>query len=352
MRILYISDARSIHTRRWAEYFRDCGHDVHIASFRDEKISGVKLHVLHTYGLGKIGYLISAFALRKIINEVNPDITHAQYITSYGFLAALVKANPLVLTSWGTDVLISPNESFILKLFAKYAIKHSNIVTTVAKHMIPAMEALGAKTGLVEAVPFGVDLQKFHMSNKQYSHPKIVNIISTRNFAEVYSIDTLLFSLKELTLRGVEFKLDLVGAGVLETELKEIVRNEGLANVVTFHGHVSSEVLSNMLREADIFVSSAISDGNNVSLNEAMACGCIPIATNIPANAQWIIDNENGYLFECKNSKQLAHSIIKAIAEPSWEKIVRNNREIVEKLASWDVCVTKMNDMYCNLVEK
>ena len=47
-RIFYISDAKSIHTRRWVEHYRDQGIQVHLASFRFENIEGVHVHLFES----------------------------------------------------------------------------------------------------------------------------------------------------------------------------------------------------------------------------------------------------------------------------------------------------------------
>ena len=134
-RILFVSDAKSVHTRRWAEHFRDQGIQVHIASFRTESIEGVSVHLLPTFGLGRAGYLLAVPTLRRLAKHIQPDIIHAQYVTSYGFLAALAGLHPLVLTAWGTDVLISPLESRIMRWIASYAVRHADAVTTVARNI-------------------------------------------------------------------------------------------------------------------------------------------------------------------------------------------------------------------------
>ena len=100
MRILYVSDAASVHTRRWAEAFRDAGADVHVASLRPARIDGVSVHLLPTFGLGKLGYLLCVPALRSLAQRLRPDVVHAQYVTSYGFLAAAAGLAPLVVTAW------------------------------------------------------------------------------------------------------------------------------------------------------------------------------------------------------------------------------------------------------------
>ena len=76
-RILYVSDALSIHTRRWAEHYRDCGVEVHVASFRPATIDGVRVHVLPTGGLGRVGYFLAVPALRRLARALRPDVVHA-----------------------------------------------------------------------------------------------------------------------------------------------------------------------------------------------------------------------------------------------------------------------------------
>lgn len=351
MRILFVSDAPSIHTRRWAEYFRDKGGDVHVASFRPYDIHGVKVHVLPTFGLGKIGYLFALRVLHKLFAELCPDIVHAQYVTSYGFLAALAGLRPLVVTAWGTDVLISPQESRLMRWLASYAVKHADAVTTVAQHMNPSVAALGISESAVSAVPFGVDIQRFVPPLMGRAEGNPIRIICTRNFAPIYDVGTFIAALQLAAQRGLDLEVELVGAGPLQSELEAQVLRAGLSSRVTFHGHVNHDRLAQLLAQADIFVSPALSDGNNVSLNEAMACSAFPIATSIPANAQWIEDGINGLLYSPGDAAALTECIVRAADDSTWRKRAGAlNRDIVEQRADWRVCVARMTDIYAKLI--
>lgn len=350
-KILYVSDAKSIHTRRWAEYYRDQGVQVHIASFRAEAIPGVTLHILPTYGLGRVGYLFALPALRRLCKQIAPDVVHAQYVTSYGFVSALAGIHPLVLTAWGTDVLISPNQSKFMRLLASYAVRHADAVTTVAQHMNSAVSSLGIAAEDVFAIPFGVDTEKFVPPEKPRSEDQPLQLICTRNFSPIYSIHTLLAALETVAARGIRLKVDLVGDGPLKNELLSHVEKAGMSSWVTFHGHVNHTLLAQLLAKAHIFVTPAISDGNNVSLNEAMACACFPIATDIPANAQWITDNVNGLLYAPGDAGQLARCILQAVENTELRsQATRMNRMIVEERADWRVCVGRMNDVYAKVM--
>lgn len=350
MKILYISDAKSIHTKRWANYFHSQGHTVEIASFRFDRDSTVPIHTLKTYGFGKLGYFFAVAQLKSIVNKSKPDIIHAQYITSYGFLSSLANLHPLILTAWGSDILVSPQKSFFSRFLVQYALKRADCVTTVAEHMNEYINKYCATCKDVQAMPFGVDLDLFSLPQFKKQDTKTLKLISTRNFTAIYNIDTLIKAVDILNKKGILISLELVGEGELRGELEALVKKLNLQDIVTFYGHIEQFKIVELLQNADIFITTAISDGNNISLNEAMACGCFPIATNIPANSQWITNNENGFLFEIYNFNELSEVIEKATFI-DYNKVILKNRKIVEEKANWKVCVEDMTNKYIKLME-
>ncbi len=352
-RVLYVCDAASVHTRRWAEYFYDQGIEVHVASFRPAKIDGVEIHVLSTGRLGRPGYLFAIPQLRALWRKLRPDVVHAQYVTSYGYIAAMAGLHPLVVTAWGTDVLISPRQSQLSKFLAHFALRDADVVTTVAEHMNAAVVELGVPADRVIALPFGVDCQRFHLPEVPPSPPPPLRLICTRNFAPVYAVDSLIEAVAQVRGRGLSIEVDLVGAGPLETSLRELVQRFGLDNIVRFRGHVDHATLARWLGDHHVFVTPARSDGNNVSLNEAMACGCFPIATDIPANSQWLRDGDNGLLYPAGDAQALARCIERAAADPAWRaRAAVQNRRIVEERADWRSGAEKMKSLYAQAMAR
>lgn len=345
--ILFVSDALSVHTRRWAEQLRDDGLTVHVASFRDASIPGVQVHRLPTGGLGRAGYVLAVPSLMRLARRVRPDIVHAQYVTSYGFLAAMARVRPRVLTAWGTDVLLSPRESMLSRWLARRALCSADAVTTVAQHMNAAVTALGVPAERVVAIPFGVDSGRFRLPATPPPAPPPLRVICTRNFAPVYAVDTLLDALALARGRGLEATLDLVGAGPLHDALVAQTQQLGLRDAVHFHGHVDHDRLAELLGRSHVFVTPARSDGNNVSLNEAMACGCFPIATDIPANTQWLRHGENGLLYPVGDAGALAACLERAAGDAALRaRALVDNRRIVEQAADWATAVKRMKAVY------
>lgn len=350
MRILYVSDALSVHTRRWAEMFRDRGDEVHIASFRPAQIPGVTVHLLPTAGLGRLGYLLALPVLRGLYRRLRPDVVHAQYVTSYGFLAAAAGLRPLVVTAWGTDVLISPRQSRLSRWIASFAVRRAQAVTTVAEHMNAAVVELGVRPAEVVAVPFGVDTERFRLPDSPPTEGGALRVICTRNFQPIYSVHDVLDAVAAVRSRGVALELDLTGDGPLRGDLHARAQALGLGGITHFHGHVDHPTLVTLLQRSHLFVTPALSDGNNVSLNEAMGSGPFPIGTDIPANAQWIVHGENGLLYPPGDAQALARCIESAAAAPALRReAASRNRAIIEQRADWRVCVQHMVDTYARV---
>ena len=349
--ILYVSDASSVHTRRWAEYYRDQGVQVHVASFRPAVIDGVSVHLLPTFGLGRAGYVLAVRSLRRLAKRLGPDVVHAQYITSYGFVAALAGLHPLVLTAWGSDVLITPRTSRLMFRVTSYTLRHADAITTVAQHMNAAVASLGVPVDDIITIPFGVDTQRFLPPRLPRPNTSPLRVICTRNFASVYSVHTLLVALRDVANRGLCLRVDLVGDGPLRKDLEGLVARAQMGSWVRFHGHVDHNRLAQLLAQANIFVTPALSDGNNVSLNEAMACSCFPIATNIPANAQWLDHGVNGLLYPPGDAAGLATCILQAAGDADLRSRAGiMNRTIVESRADWRVSAARMNATYADAI--
>ena len=91
MKICYVAHAASIHVKRWLEYFRDRGHDVHVITEGDGFVEGVHVHRLlapsgnqSKLGLVCRGVLCSIQTCWHLM-RIRPDIVHAHFISTYGF---------------------------------------------------------------------------------------------------------------------------------------------------------------------------------------------------------------------------------------------------------------------------
>jgi len=355
MKICYFADGGSIHIERWCKYFYDLGHDIHLITFKEVYYDNIKIHYIN---IGKISVdggnwksLLKINKVRNLLNQIKPDIFHSLYATSYGITGALCFYNPYVITALGSDVLISPNNSRIYRLLLKFAFSRANWITAMAEHMKTAIIHLGVDSKKISTVPFGIDPNLFNDSERLLNSNKFV-IISTRNFEDVYNIPHLLKAIAKVRSTIPNLNLNLIGAGSKQHELEKLCKELLIDDCTFFIGKLPQIQIAKELNQSHVFISVSKSDGNNISLNEAMACGVFPIVTSIPANTQWIEDGENGFLVEIDDVESLANRIKEIYLNyPKLQnKASSLNKNIIEKRAIWSVNMKSVESKYFELI--
>ena len=118
----------------------------------------------------------------------------------------------------------------------------------------------------------------------------------------------------------------------LEKRLKKLTKDLRISDHVDFVGAVPHQKVAEYLQASQIYLSMSLSDGASTSLLEAMACGTFPIVSDIPANREWIVDGDNGFLVSPLDPKKLAQQIMEVFNNSSLMKTAaKKNVEIIQK---------------------
>jgi glycosyltransferase involved in cell wall biosynthesis len=102
-------------------------------------------------------------------------------------------------------------------------------------------------------------------------------------------------------------------AECLEAEVSGFVRTNGLAENVTMLGAVEHDDLEMWYNAAEYFVLGSHHEGSGYALCEALACGCVPIVTNIPSFRKMTDAGRLGMLFEPENVRQLTTCLARTL---------------------------------------
>ena len=96
-----------------------------------------------------------------------------------------------------------------------------------------------------------------------------------------------------------EAKLHLIyqSTELLDALTQKVSNSELLKNAVFFEAYIPNDELITWYNASNYFISTSHMEGGSVSILEAMACGCIPIVTSIPASLKTIKNGEYGYCF-------------------------------------------------------
>lgn len=350
MKITYLANSASIHTQRWARHFSDRGYEIKVLSFADHEIEGINTIRLAAYGNGpRFNILTILPVVRRLVTEDPPDILHAHYLTSYGLAGVACSFHPFVVTAWGDDILVDPERSLAYRLLVRLVMSRADTVTSMAGHMTDLIVKRGyAEPHRILTLPFGADTAQFNPScRRPESSGNGITVISTRHLEAVYDVETLIRAVPTILAKLPDARFRIVGTGDRRPALERLAVTLNIDHAVDFLGAVDHHRLVEILAEADIFVTTSKSDGNNISLNEAMACGTLPVASDIPANREWLTEGLNGLFFPVGDAARLASQVISAALRPEWRRhAAEENWRIIQERGSWKRNMLRMEKAY------
>jgi glycosyltransferase involved in cell wall biosynthesis len=296
-------------------------------------------------------YCLALFKIRKIIQFHQPDMVIAERTTSYGFLAVLTGVKPIAIAQQGrTDLWPENGVSIPLKrIIQKYAFKKADLIHAWGPVMTVSMKALGVDMNKVLVLPKGIDAVKFN--NKKNINFDKITVIVTRSLMPEYRHDVILKAFGILHHRGIDFKLTIVGDGILYNSLKELAQALQIGDKVEFTGLVPNTKLPELLQESNFYISMPVTEGLSSSLFEAMAAHCYPIVTDIASNQYWITHRENGQLIAIDDTEMLADALLWSFEnKKNRENAIVQNRKFVEDNVNYSVNMKIIADKYHQLI--
>jgi glycosyltransferase involved in cell wall biosynthesis len=339
MRIAFLGDGSLNHVRRWAGYFHERGHETLLLSFESVEGCLVPARRLKSRLPTKLlGYLSALGSIRKELERFHPDLVNALYLGGYGFVAARSGFRPLVVSSLGSDLLIDYPSSPVHRLQIRFVLRQADLVLTDAEELSRIAISAGTSPGKILKTYLGIDESVFfpRKSAPDKTRPGGgVRVVSTRNLYPVYNVELLIDAAPRIReKRDAHFVV--CGDGPDRARLEARVKRLSLEGSFVFKGKLDPQGIARELRAADVYVSTSKSDSTSVSLLEAMACGTVPVVTDLPANREWIRDGENGRIVRSDDAASLAGAVIEALDNASFRTTAREiNLLVINERGLW-----------------
>jgi glycosyltransferase involved in cell wall biosynthesis len=305
----------------------------------------------------QIGFVRCFRSLVRALRTIKPDIVYAGWIQTSGFMAALSGFRPLLLMPWGSDILISPSQSFLYRWVTKHTLGKADMITcdceTVKRRII---ELSGFPEERIVVIPWGINLGAF---NPMVSGTEIRGqlgwvdkkvIIMTRRFEPIYGIEYFIQALMHVVQHEPNVRVILAGTGLLEERIRGLVDQLGLTPYVHFPGMIPNHELPKYLASADLYVTSSLSDGSSNALMEAMACGLPVVVSDIAAHYEWVEDGVNGFIVPCRDSERLAQCIIRLLKNNELQRQMgESNWHIAQTRADWNKNFARVESIYSHM---
>jgi glycosyltransferase involved in cell wall biosynthesis len=342
MKILYLSDILNLHDEKLLELFRGAGHEVTLLTFYRRTPELPKFtegcRIIHeryeTYpdGAGASRWKLirakeyqrdegrACLKIKEVLRSNRFDVVCANWVLTAGYVAAHAGARPLALFPWGSDVLVWPR---LHRGFAERAVKALRAADLVICNSRAAAEEAKRLARLrpdrVEVLPVELDAARFEPRPRndalrtEWGLADKTVIVSTRPLKELYDHASLL---NVVARPGFEsFGVILVGDGNLRAGLEKRAEELKIADRVKFAGLVPNEKIPEYLAAGDLYITCSRNDSAAIGLLEAMSMGLPVVASDIPANKEWIADGQSGWLFPVGNADGLEKALKKAMAD-------------------------------------
>lgn len=367
MKVLIVSDARSIHTKRWASSLKDEGIEIVLYTinppsddFFEKK--GIKLYCYDLFAYkekrgiisgidGAIAHFNALHYLKRAIRIEKPDILHAHYATSYGFLAALTGFRPFIISVWGSDVYEFPYKSALNRKVVELTLRRADRILSTSENMAEQTRKFCNRD--IGITPFGVDTSVFKPQGERDYGKKEIVFGTVKTLSKKYGIDILIkaFAIVVSKMEDLNCRLEIVGKGEDRNYLEQLCEDFELSDRITFRGEITHDKLPETYAGFDIALFLSREESFGVSAVEAMACGCPVITSDADGFREVVESGTTGIIVPKNNPEAAAEAMIRLAKDPALRKRYGiSARERVERMYEWKENVKRMVEEYRNIL--
>ena len=361
MKVLYLTQGWTVHDRRFVVGLLGAGHQVVYRAVGT--IPAARAKDLATQGVLSIGEWRaagSAFwlrlpglvrAVRRLCQEIRPDIIHAGPIQRGAFLAALAGCRPLVSMSWGSDLLFHARGG-VERWVARWTLRRSDSLLCDCEAVRSASIRLGIDPGRIVVFPWGVDLETFtprgpSRVREALGWKESFVLVSARAWEPGYGVDLVAEAFATASSEAGDIRLMLLGDGSEKGRIRRRLEAGGSLRKTYLPGPIEHTDLPGYFRDADLYVSASSRDGSSVTMLEAMACGLPALVSDIPSNLEWVDGGSNGWTFRDGDSLSLAAAILQAHkSRGRLKEMGAAARRVTETRADWSKNFPRLQDAY------
>lgn len=265
-------------------------------------------------------------ALKKCINDYRADI-----LFTHGFNGAILSLIerwfagiriPIVLTYHGAYHAPTKVKKCVEAFYnglTHYIYKHiAKRTICVAEYSRQYLIKQGIPEEKLVTVHNGIKENIMSSKNKIKMQTDVVNILTASRIDKVKGLYNMMESIQILFERKLPFHYYMVGDGPELENLKQICKQKGLEDCVSFEGYQSN--VPDWLNATDIFALPSLYEYHSIAILEAMRAGCPIIATSVGGNGESIENMKQGILVEPNNPKKFADEMERLIKDEMLRK--------------------------------
>lgn len=353
MKIMLVGAANSIHLQRWSRAMSERGHQVCVVTQHATQsgFEGLDPPIVLPWS-GQAGYVLNAWALRRLVRRYQPGIVNVHYASGYGTTAALANLRPTLLSVWGSDVYDFPLQSAAKHALLRWNLRRATRVASTSDVMARQTRQCAPHLGSIFITPFGVDCEVFR-PQAQARDSRYLTIGTVKTLAPKYGIDLLIRAFALLRSRRAQvpgepaLRLLLVGGGPDRQALAELAQQLNVADAVTFVGQVPHADVPSWLQRLDVYVAASRQESFGVAAVEAGACGVPVVVTDVGGLPEVVHHGVTGLVVPPEDPQALSEALEALVADETRRAdLGRAARAHVLKHYAWPHCVDLMLAAY------
>jgi glycosyltransferase involved in cell wall biosynthesis len=280
---------------------------------------------------------------------------------STGGYAAFFNRRPLVMTAWGSDVLVAPKISRRQRAVTSWRLRRCDLVTVDSQDLKQAVMSLGVDEKKIEIIQWGIDVELMQSVRKDRTLRTVLGVpadafvvLSTRRFERIYNLESIIRAVPHVLARAHgTIIFAFVGGGSLWQELQTLADSCRVADHVRFLGEFSHGDLARIYGGADAYVSVPLSDSTSVSLLEALAVGLPVVVSNLKSNREWIRHEWNGYVVPAQDPIAIADAVLRlASRQDTLREFGERNLNLAAEKADCRIHMRRMEQLYQALLDR
>lgn len=157
-----------------------------------------------------------------------------------------------------------------------------------------------------------------------------IEVVTVAALIHDKALHILIQAFAKLSFSSKPIKLSIVGDGPLLEELVQLTSTLGVSDRVNFVGYVEEEAeLYNLLRRADVFALSSVTEGFPRVFYEAIAARLPIVSTDVGGIPRTLKNREDAMLVRCNDVTGFASALEEVMADSALRKRLISNSGIV-----------------------
>lgn len=361
-----LTGGTEIQTLNTVQALTQGGHDVTVACYFEHtpemvaryRKAGANVDLFSPDGVRPTGYRSIIFLyrhLRRIIKQVRPDVTHVQYMAPGATVILLLwlmgVKNIIATAHTAADIY---KDLRLIHFIQRHCIRAFTCITERAEQSFFDTSQLYTTETILKkrnhftihnALSFGFKAQKDNSRLAAHdSRPRTIGVVS--RLATIKGMDLVIPAFAEVLKQHPGTRLLVVGDGTLRSTMEQQATESGCADHITWAGRQPQEELANWYGRMDMVLMPSRSEGFGLTAIEAMANGCVVVASNVGGLPEVVRDNVCGLLHRSEDIADMAHKISSLISnEATYNRLRKQSLNEVEKY-SFEHYAELINDMY------